>query len=64
MTFSELSRIAARDGKLPPGRRPHASLIVRSAEGQPDRGLGIEVRAPKPITPAQAAWLRATRAAA
>jgi hypothetical protein len=61
MTFSELSRIAARDGKLPAGKRPHASLIVRSAEGQPDRSLGIEVRAPKPITPAQAAWLRAPR---
>lgn len=63
MTFSELSRIAARDGRLPPGRRPHPSLIVRSAEGQPNRDLGIDVRAPNPITPAQAAWLRETRAA-
>ena len=63
MTFTELSRIAARDGKLPPGGRPHASMIVRSAEGQPNRSLGIEVRAPKPITAAQAAWLRETRPA-
>lgn len=63
MTFSELSRIAARERRLPAGVRPHASLIVCSAEGQPNRKLGIEVRAPKPITPAQAAWLRETRAA-
>lgn len=63
MTFSELSRLLARDGRLPPGGRPHASFIVRSAEGLPSRDLGIDVRAPKPITPAQAAWLRAERAA-
>lgn len=63
MTFSELSRIAAREGRLPAGGRPHASLIVSSAEGQPNRDLGIEVPAPKPITPAQAAWLREGRAA-
>ena len=61
MTFSQLSTIVAREGRIPPGGRPHASLIVRSAEGAPNRDLGIEVRAPKPITAAQAAWLRADR---
>lgn len=63
MTFSQLSRIVARDGKLPSGGRPAASFIVRSAEGRPSRDLGIDVRAPKPITPEQAAWLRSRRAA-
>jgi hypothetical protein len=63
MTFSKLSRILADTGRLPPGGRPHASLIVGSAEGLPSRNLGIDVRAPKPITPEQAAWLRATRTA-
>ena len=64
MTFSELSKILADTGRLPPGRRPAASFVVRSAEGLPNRNLGIDVRAPKPITPAQAKWLRATRPAA
>jgi hypothetical protein len=31
--------------------------------GRPNRNLGIDVRAPKPITPEQAKWLRANRAA-
>ena len=64
MTFSELSRILADTGKLPPGGRPAASAFVRSAEGLPNRNLGIDVRPPKPITPEQAAWLRAVRPAA
>lgn len=64
MTFAKLSKILADTGRLPPGGRPAASLIVPSAEGRPNRNLGIDVRAPKPITPEQAAWLRATRAAA
>jgi hypothetical protein len=63
MTFSELSKILADTGKLPPGGRPAASFIVPSAEGLPSRTLGIDVRAPKPITPAQAKWLREQRAA-
>ncbi len=63
MTFSELSSIMAREGRLPPGGRPHAFAVVRSAEGRPNRELGIDVRAPKPVTPEQAAWLRRTRAA-
>jgi hypothetical protein len=63
MTFSELSKRLAATGKLPPGGRPAASFVVRSAEGLPNRNLGIEVRAPKPITPAQARWLREQRAA-
>lgn len=63
MTFAKLSDIAVRTGKLPPGGRPHASLIVRSAEGGPNRDLGVDVRAPKPLTAEQAAWLRAPRAA-
>ena len=63
MTFSQLSAIMARDGRLPPGGRPQAFAVVRSAEGRPNRELGIEVRAPKPITPEQAAWLRRTRTA-
>jgi len=60
MTFSALSKILADTGRLPPGRRPDASFVVRSAEGLPNRNLGIDVRVPKPITPAQARWLRAT----
>jgi hypothetical protein len=36
---------------------------VASAEGLPSRNLGIDVRPPKPITPAQAKWLREHRAA-
>ncbi len=63
MTFSELSKFLADTGKLPPSGRPAASFVVRSAEGLPNRNLGIEVRAPKPITPAQARWLREQRAA-
>jgi len=63
MTFSELSRILADTGKLPPGGRPAASAFVRSAEGLPSRNLGIDVRPPKPITPDQAKWLRDQRAA-
>ena len=63
MTFSELSRILADTGKLPPGGRPAASAFVRSAEGLPSRNLGIDVRPPKPITPDQARWLREQRAA-
>lgn len=63
MTFSKLSRITARDGRLPPGRRPRAFAIAPSAEGRPNRGLGGDVRAPKPITAEQVAWLRATRPA-
>ena len=63
MTFSALSRIAAREGRIPPNSRPAASFVVRSAEGRPSRGLGLGARAPKPITPAQAAWLRDTRPA-
>ncbi|WP_411277537.1 hypothetical protein [Gaiella sp.] len=63
MTFSELSRILADTGKLPPGSRPAASAFVRSAEGLPSRNLGIDVRPPKPITPDQAKWLRDQRAA-
>jgi len=62
MTFSELSKILADTGRLPPSGRPAASFVVRSAEGLPNRNLGIEVRAPKPITPAQARWLREQRA--
>jgi len=62
MTFSELSRILADTGKLPPGGRPAASAFVRSAEGLPSRNLGIDVRPPKPITPDQAKWLRDQRA--
>ena len=64
MTFSELSRIAARDGRIPPDRRPAASFVVRSAEGRPPRELGFGTRAPKPVTAEQAAWLRRTRPAA
>ncbi len=64
MTFSELSKILADTGKLPPGARPVASVFLRSAEGLPSRKLGIDVRPPKPITAEQAAWLRATRPAA
>jgi hypothetical protein len=63
MTFSELSKILADTGRLPPGGRPAASFVVRSAEGLPNRNLGIDVRAPKRITAEQAAWLRETRAA-
>ena len=63
MTFSKLSKILADTGKLPPGARPAASAFLRSAEGLPSRNLGIDVRAPKRITPEQAAWLRETRAA-
>ena len=63
MIFSELSKILAATGKLPPGARPAASAFVRSAEGLPSRNLGIDVRPPKPITPAQAQWLREQRAA-
>lgn len=63
MTFSKLTAFVAREGRLPPGGRPAASLFVRSAEGGPNRNLGIDVRAPKPITPEQAKWLRATRPA-
>ncbi len=63
MTFSELSKILAVTGKLPPGARPAASVVLRSAEGLPSRKLGIDVRPPKPITPAQAQWLREQRAA-
>ena len=64
MTFSQLSKILSDTGKLPPGGRPAASFVVRSAEGLPNRNLGIDVRAPKRITPEQAAWLRAIRPAA
>ncbi len=63
MTFSELSRILTDTGKLPPGGIPAASFVVRSAEGLPNRNLGIDVRAPKRITPEQAKWLRENRAA-
>jgi hypothetical protein len=63
VTFSELSKILADTGRLPPEGRPAASFIVRSAEGLPSRNLGIDVRAPKPITAAQARWLHAQRAA-
>lgn len=63
MTFSELSRIAARDGRVPPGSRPAASFVVRSAEGRPSRELAIGARAPKPVTAEQAAWLRRPRPA-
>jgi hypothetical protein len=63
MTFTELSKILADTGRLPPSGRPAASLIVGSAEGLPNRNLGIDVRAPKPITPEQAKWLRENRAA-
>lgn len=63
MTFSELSKILADTGKLPPGARPAASVFLPSAEGLPSRNLGIDVRPPKPITPAQAKWLREQRAA-
>jgi hypothetical protein len=63
VTFSQLSKILSDTGKLPPGSRPAASFIVRSAEGLPNRNLGIDVRAPKPITPAQARWLREQHAA-
>jgi hypothetical protein len=64
MTFSELSKILADTGKLPPGGRPAASAYVASAEGLPNRNLGIDVRPPKPITREQAKWLRQQRAAA
>ena len=40
-----------------------ASFIVRSAEGRPNRDLGLPVRVPKPVTAEQAAWLRTTRPA-
>jgi len=63
VTFSELSKILADTGKLPPGSRPAASFVVRSAEGLPNRNLGIDVRAPKRITPEQAKWLRENHAA-
>jgi hypothetical protein len=63
VTFSQLSKILADTGKLPPGGRPAASFVVRSAEGLPNRNLGIDVRAPKRITAEQAAWLRQTRPA-
>ncbi len=63
MTFSELSRIVARDGRLPAGGRPGAFAIALSAEGRPNRDASRGARAPKPITPEQAAWLRETRAA-
>lgn len=64
MTFSKLSQILVDTGKLPPRGRPAASAFVRSAEGLPSRSLGIDVRPPKPITAAQAKWLREQRAAA
>lgn len=58
MTFAKFSKILTDTGKLPPSGRPAASAYVRSAEGLPSRNLGIDVRPPKPITPAQAKWLR------
>ena len=63
MTFSELSKIVARDGRIEPDSRPAASFVVRSAEGSPSRVLGTGARAPKPVTAEQAAWLRETRPA-
>lgn len=63
MTFPELSRIVARDRRVPAGDRPDAFAIAPSAESRPNRDLAAVPRAPKPITPEQAAWLRAGRAA-
>jgi len=60
MTFSKLTVFVARERRLPPGGRPAAALFVPSAE---HRNLA-DVRAPKPITPEQAKWLRRARPAA
>jgi hypothetical protein len=60
MTFSKLTAFVARERRLPPGGRPPASLFVPSAEHRNLAG----VRAPKPITPEQAKWLRRARPAA
>jgi hypothetical protein len=59
MTFSKLTAFVARERRLPPSGRPPASLFVASAEHR----NRAHVRAPKPITPAQAQWLREQRAA-
>ena len=59
MTFSKLTAFVARDRRLPPSGWPPASLFVPSAEHRNLAG----VRAPKPITPEQAKWLREQRAA-
>jgi hypothetical protein len=54
MTFSKLTAFVARKRHLPPSGWPPASLFVASAEHR----NRARIRAPKPITPAQAKWLR------
>ena len=58
MTFSKLTAFVARGRRLPPSGWPPASLFVASAEHRNRAHL----RAPKPITAAQAKWLREQRA--
>jgi hypothetical protein len=63
MTFSELTKTAKTDGKLPAGERQPASVVVRSAEGTPNKGVGIDVRAPQRVTSKQLGQLRSSRTA-
>jgi hypothetical protein len=59
MMFSKLTALVARGRRLPPSGWPPASLFVASAEHR----NRAHVRAPRPITAAQAKWLREQRAA-
>jgi hypothetical protein len=63
MTFSELTKAAQSDGKLPEGERQPASVVVRSAEGTPNKTVGINVRAPQRVTSTQVSDLRSSGAA-
>jgi hypothetical protein len=63
MTFAKLVQALADTGRVPDGARQPASIVLGSAEGAPNRALGIDVRAPRPVTAAQTARLRATRRA-
>lgn len=58
MTTSKLTALVARERRLAPSGWPRASLFVASAEHRNRAHL----RAPKPITRAQAKWLREQRA--
>lgn len=62
MTFDELSRQTATARRLPEGQSVRASVQVSSAEGRPNKDLGIEVRPPSRITSAQTAKVRGARA--
>jgi hypothetical protein len=59
MTISKLTAFATRRRRLAPSGWPPASLFVASAEHR----NRARVRAPKPVTAAQAKWLREQRAA-